>query len=203
MNTFAQLWADLAAMKVRISQDPKELEWLFDHAHEIGARHMLEVGSRNGGSLYILAHAVANGGKIVAVDLPYGPWGTKDSALDLERVRATLQKQGYEVELILGDSSSPAVVQKVHAALPAGVDFVFVDGDHSYTGVRNDFCNYFELLTDTGLMAFHDVWPRPAEPEIEVPKLWAEFAPRYSGEICVAHAASPGIGILHRLPPVP
>ncbi len=37
--------------------------------------------------------------------------------------------------------------------------FIFVDGDHTYEGVRQDIINYFPLLAPGGIMAFHDYLP--------------------------------------------
>lgn len=37
--------------------------------------------------------------------------------------------------------------------------FIFVDGDHSYEGVRQDILNYFPLLAPGGIMIFHDYLP--------------------------------------------
>jgi predicted O-methyltransferase YrrM len=37
--------------------------------------------------------------------------------------------------------------------------FIFVDGDHSYEGVKQDIINYFPLLKPGGIMMFHDYLP--------------------------------------------
>ncbi|MCA1990568.1 MAG: class I SAM-dependent methyltransferase [Coleofasciculus sp. S288] len=37
--------------------------------------------------------------------------------------------------------------------------FIFVDGDHTYEGVRQDIINYFPLLAPGGIMMFHDYLP--------------------------------------------
>lgn len=36
------------------------------------------------------------------------------------------------------------------------IDFLFIDGDHSYEGVKADFELYSKLLTDRGIIAIHD-----------------------------------------------
>jgi cephalosporin hydroxylase len=38
-------------------------------------------------------------------------------------------------------------------------EFIFVDGDHSYAGVKQDILNYYPLLAPGGIMAFHDYLP--------------------------------------------
>jgi len=37
--------------------------------------------------------------------------------------------------------------------------FIFVDGDHTYEGVRRDIIDYFPLLAPGGIMMFHDYLP--------------------------------------------
>jgi hypothetical protein len=37
------------------------------------------------------------------------------------------------------------------------VDFLFIDGDHSYEGVKKDFEMYSPLVKSGGLIAFHDI----------------------------------------------
>lgn len=37
--------------------------------------------------------------------------------------------------------------------------FIFIDGDHSYEGVRQDILDYFPLLAPGGIMVFHDYLP--------------------------------------------
>ena len=36
------------------------------------------------------------------------------------------------------------------------LDFVFIDGDHSYEGVKIDFDLYSNILSDRGIIAIHD-----------------------------------------------
>jgi hypothetical protein len=36
-------------------------------------------------------------------------------------------------------------------------DIIFIDGDHSYEGVKNDYINSLPLLEDNGYMIFHDI----------------------------------------------
>lgn len=39
---------------------------------------------------------------------------------------------------------------------PNGIDFAFIDGCHSYLGVRNDFAAVYPRIKSTGIIAFHD-----------------------------------------------
>lgn len=55
------------------------------------------------------------------------------------------------------------------------VDFLMIDGDHSYEGVRQDFEMYHALVRNGGLIAFHDVAINPDVPEYGVAKFWQEL----------------------------
>ena len=39
------------------------------------------------------------------------------------------------------------------------LDFLFIDGDHAFKGVKSDFQLYSELVRPGGLIAFHDIIP--------------------------------------------
>lgn len=58
-------------------------------------------------------------------------------------------------EEIIADSHAPEVRQKL-AKYENAVDFAFVDGDHSYRGLRQDIFLVTPLLKDYGVMALHD-----------------------------------------------
>lgn len=50
-------------------------------------------------------------------------------------------------------------------------DLIFIDGDHTYEGVKKDFNLYKNLLSDRGYIAFHDIDPNHI------------FAGNYAGEV--------------------
>jgi hypothetical protein len=45
------------------------------------------------------------------------------------------------------------------------VDFLFIDGDHSYDGVRRDWDDWTPLVREGGRVALHDAHPEAAWPE--------------------------------------
>ena len=55
------------------------------------------------------------------------------------------------------------------------LDFLFIDGDHTYEGVRKDFEMYGKLVVKGGVIAFHDIVPGPPESVGGVPKFWNEI----------------------------
>jgi cephalosporin hydroxylase len=79
------------------------------------------------------------------------------------------------LELIEGDSHDPGTLERVRELVrPGSVDLLFVDGDHTYEGVRADFELYGPLVRPGGLIAFHDVLPH-SQAGSEVDRFWREI----------------------------
>ena len=58
---------------------------------------------------------------------------------------------------IIGSSAEPRVIERAKTlSTSQKYDFLLIDGDHSYDGVRNDTLNYFDIVRDGGYIAFHD-----------------------------------------------
>jgi predicted O-methyltransferase YrrM len=79
------------------------------------------------------------------------------------------------------------------------VDFVFIDGDHSYEGVKTDFEMFSRLVRRGGIIALHDIVINPAETGCEVSKFWDEIKqPKYECSEIVSdwNQGWSGIGLL-------
>jgi hypothetical protein len=59
------------------------------------------------------------------------------------------------------------------------LDYLFVDGDHTYSGVQRDFELYSPLVRSGGIVAFHDIVTHGQESACQVPKFWNEVKHRY------------------------
>lgn len=135
-----------------LEQNDKEFLPLLEHMR--GSTSVLEIGSRYGKSLECFAHCSAPGARIVAVDLPYADHGGQtDPAPILRQTISDISRTGREAHLIIGDSHDPKVVEMVRQHGP--FDFVFIDGDHSYEGVKADWENYGPMAKK--IVAFHDI----------------------------------------------
>jgi len=72
---------------------------------------------------------------------------------------------------ILGDSYSPTTINKLVEMLKGRpIDLLFIDGDHSYEGVKQDY-EIFGQMTKH-IIAFHDIFVVP-----DVKQFWAELRP--------------------------
>jgi cephalosporin hydroxylase len=71
-----------------------------------------------------------------------------------------------------GYSNDEKVISEVYAKVP-NVDFLFIDGNHSYDSVLCDFLLYYPIVKKGGLIGFHDT--KLSENNIGVPKLISEI----------------------------
>lgn len=177
----------------------EEIDALATLIRERGCRSLLEVGSKFGGSLDVLARAMPIGSRVVSVDMPGGTKLWRESEPALKGVIAALKADGYDTSVIWGDSTDAAVIRAVTALGP--YDAIFIDANHTEPFVRQDWANYGPL----GMMvAFHDIaWRRAPEwvgVRIDVPKVWDELTreyPHVAFRFCPT-GKNNGIGVLFR-----
>ena len=111
-------------------------------------------------------------------------------------------KPKQNLHLIRADSHSEKTlkeVQKIFQKEP--LDFLFIDGDHSYEGVKRDFELYSPLVKEGGLIGLHDILPRQDLPNIQVERFWKEIKDQYkSREIIGAEGTGRtfGYGLVHK-----
>jgi predicted O-methyltransferase YrrM len=166
-------------------QHPVELERLLEWVKE--ADSILEIGCRYGANLRAMAHAM-KGKKIVGVDLPDAEGWEGDSPFEeLKRTVRELQGEGFEATLIVGNSHAPDTLSR--AAEHAPFDVVFIDGDHSYKGAKQDW-EYYGPLGKT--VIFHDIAKQGITTQVW--KLWAELRKTHQYEEFIAKNSVMGIG---------
>jgi len=78
------------------------------------------------------------------------------------------------------NSHSPATLEKLMQILNGSpIDFLRIDGDHTYKGVKHDFDFYSPLVAPDGLIAFHDIVPALHNDACQVHVFWGEIKDRY------------------------
>jgi Methyltransferase domain len=184
--------------ETNILQDLNEFEQFLKFIRKHNIKRYLEIGSKNGGSLWRIGKTLPKGSRIVSVDLPHGDTSFKESKPHLEACVSQLKSIGYDAHLFLGDSTDPDIVERVRALSP--FDLIFIDGNHTEPFVRKDWQNYGEM---SNLIAFHDIgWyreiPNSKKMPIDVPKVWKEIKKEYRHIEIRACVQDNGIGILWR-----
>jgi predicted O-methyltransferase YrrM len=178
-------------------QKPQELSELLWLVEEHKPRNVLEIGTYTGGTLLCLCRLAQPGGTIVSVDRPFGA----GRGYTEERASEMLEhfpRDGQKLHLVQDDSQLPSTLAQVEAALDgAKLDFLLIDGDHSYEGVKSDFEMYSPLVESSGLIAFHDILEHPPESGCEVASYWYEIRDGYEyREIAAPPWSWGGIGVL-------
>ncbi len=76
-------------------------------------------------------------------------------------------------------------------------DYIYIDADHSYKGVKNDFRLFWSKLRKNGFMVFHDITVKKEEgvPPFGVWKFWKEI--KNKNKISFNYPIS-GLGILQK-----
>ena len=71
------------------------------------------------------------------------------------------------------DSHDPKTVRRLERLLAGrSIDFLLIDGDHSYEGVKRDWELYEPLVTPGGLIAFHDILRHEEQSRGSFPARW-------------------------------
>lgn len=144
MSAFSELWDFVLRRTQRgviTVQERNELEHVFNLIH--GCESYLEIGTAEGNSLYVLAHALKRGAKITCVDL-----GEAHTKPHQEEIRKLLPD--YEIGMFHGDSTNLDTYPKKEQH-----DVVLIDGGHDYHTVLSD-CEMYGHLAKKYLL-FHDI----------------------------------------------
>lgn len=133
-----------------------------------GAGSYLEVGSCYGHGLRLMAPHLKPRAMMVSVDLCRGVQTLEgvDTGLYLKQTLRDLEGKGYLTEVIAGNSHDAHIEERARGFGP--YDAVFIDGDHDYEGVKQDWETYGFMGKIVG---FHDIFHR----DHGVSQLWQEL----------------------------
>jgi len=160
---------------------------------------IIEIGTARGGTLFLFTKVASIDALLISIDLPGGPSGQ-----GYPKVKIPLYKSfalpTQNLILIRANSHDFAILNKVKAILKGRkVDFLFLDGDHTYQGVKRDFEMYSPLVQKDGIIGFHDIHlPISPNSTLGVFKLWNKIKKDYNYEEIVQdwNEKHIGIGIL-------
>ena len=128
---------------------------LYGLARSIKPKVCVEIGSARGKSACAVGLALRRngGGKLYAID-PHSvtTWNDKDSVDSFAIINAHLQKAELTewVEIVRKTSGDAA------KGWNKKIDLIFIDGDHSYEGVKADWELFLPHLSEFGVVVFHD-----------------------------------------------
>ena len=139
---------------------------------------VMEIGTAAGGVFYALCQLAPKDATLISIDLPTGDYG--DGRIHgVGEFRAHVRK-GQNAHFIREDSHKPKVKKEVLKILGGrSVDFLLIDGDHTYKGVKKDWEMYSPLVK-SGIVVFHDICHHNTIPECRVEDVWREVKSKYS-----------------------
>jgi hypothetical protein len=181
-------------------QDEQELRSFKLLLRKHVVRRYLEIGAQHGDTFYAVMHALPAGSYGVAVDLPGGAWGVENSRVSLTRAVERIKAHRREAVALFGDSHLLSTAQHIRKLGP--FDAVFIDGDHTLSGVARDWELYGPMAR---LVAFHDIvgdarYDNAHLPPVEVPILWQRIKNAgYKVHELVTPGSAMGIGVVEML----
>jgi len=187
------------AKHIKPMQYPEELVELAKVIYTKKPKTILEIGTARGGTLFLASQLADDNALIISIDLPNGMYGGgyPDWKIPLYK---SFKKKNQTIELIQGDSHSKEIFEKLKTVLNGRkIDYLFIDGDHTYEGVKFDFEAYSKLLNTNAIVGFHDIIEdRSDVPNHFVNKYWNEVKTnyRYKEFVKDRNQSKLGIGIL-------
>lgn len=148
----AGLFASTSLDHAVISMPIRQAAYLFGLIRQTKARKVIEIGRYKGGSTLVIAAAMGGEGEFWSIDI-----GDKEARLHDSKLCRPFDQQiadactrlGLQVNLLVGDS------RKIEVDT-GEIDLVFIDGDHSYEGVKNDFERFGKRVRIGGAVLFDD-----------------------------------------------
>jgi predicted O-methyltransferase YrrM len=186
--------------RIFANQYPAEISALCELARSIQPKIILEIGTSQGGTLYLFSRLVQPGGLIISIDKPGEPGSVRPVMRAVYRTFG--KKNGAQVMTLDRDSHAQSTHAEV-ANLLAGrsVDLLFIDGDHSYEGVKADFHSYRQWVAPNGIVGLHDIAHSDEHRTIKVARFWRELTTQglQLQSIIAKPGVSPGIGIVRNI----
>lgn len=123
-----------------------------------GAVIAVEVGTYQGVSAGRIAAALDPNGVLFCVDPWSGGTGGVDPCFEICKRHLTRTRTQNRIRIVRGYS------RDVAEQLPGKVDFAFIDGDHSWSGIETDWNLIVERMVSSGIVCLHDTAIPPTEP---------------------------------------
>jgi predicted O-methyltransferase YrrM len=185
---------------IRPTQIESEFRRLAALIQKIQPRYAMEIGTLKGGTLYPLCRLAHPQAQIISLDFPGGEFGGGYPKLEMPMLWKFRQPH-QRLHLLRADSHSSRTKDRVTRVLRGHrLDYLFIDADHTYEGVKSDFEMYGPLVRCGGVIAFHDIVRPTIVKECKVDVFWNEVKLRYKHEEFIEDPEQGGfgIGVLYR-----
>ena len=110
---------------------------LYKYCKKVSSGVLVEIGRKYGGSTVLMSSSLVQG-HLYSIDI-----------VEHQCVYEYTKSYKDKITFITGDS------KMVEWDIP--IDLIFIDGDHSYEGVKNDIKKFTPHIKKNGYVIFHDV----------------------------------------------
>jgi cephalosporin hydroxylase len=199
-NIFCHIPLKYVGWPIAPLQIEGELHTLLSILKKYNIHRMLEVGTAQGGTLFLFTRIISPDSTVISLDLPERIIGGGYKNFKIPFYRS-FAKKSQHIYLVKNDSHSPSSLLKVNSILQKQkIDFLFIDGDHTYKGVEQDYLMYSPLVRKGGLIAFHDICKHPPSWGCEVNKFWNEIKAQYLHKEIIEKPRQnwAGIGVIYK-----
>jgi predicted O-methyltransferase YrrM len=122
----------------------------------------VEIGAYCGGSASLMMYR--NNTKIISIDIG----DPIDPRITIDNVESNNKHENF-YRYILGNSQNGSTIDYLKEILDGDkIDILFIDGDHSYDGIVEDFNNYVDFVNDGGFIVFDDYNDIMFSPEVKI-----------------------------------
>ena len=178
---------DRAFAKYGMQQKRTEIKQLMEFVKNKGCKNMIEIGTATLGTTYAIGNCLKQGSILITIDLKQ-----HFTTEQFVEVWTELGQKGVDLKHCIADSHKEKTNWIVSNVLKEEkADLLWIDGDHSYKGVKQDYEMYKEFVNDGGIIAFHDIlgseYHHKAGCEVDI--LWKEIRGE-KWEICYTEEKS-------------
>jgi len=185
---------------IQLHQIKSEIIKLLEIIRASQPKTILEIGTLNGGTLFLFSRIANKDALLISIDLPKVKFSNFQFDWRVPLIkRFSLPHQ--KLKLIRANSHKTSTLYQVKKLLDGKkLDFLFIDADHSYEGVKKDFEMYSPLVKTGGIIAFHDIVPSSSELTNTIHEFWKQIKNQFHAEEIIENVnqAAGGIGVIKR-----
>lgn len=182
--------------RIHAEQDRFEIQEMAKLVSSKSPKVIVEIGTYKGGTLFIWTRTNPQAELVVSIDLPGGQYGGGyDSRREKLYSLFAYDRPGTRMKFIRGNSHESETAESLKRMLNGRpIDFLYIDADHTYTGVKTDFELYFPMVAKNGIIGFHDI--RNMKSNHQVKDFWVEIKGRFEHREILGQDTKTGNGVL-------
>ncbi len=189
---------------LNLQQTRSEIIQLLGMVKKGNPKYILEIGTLDGGTIFLFSRIARKDALLISIDLPKGKIGAPDSKLRVYsdwriHIIKRFSQLNQRLELIRANSHDTRTLYLIKQILDGKkLDFMFIDADHSFNGVKKDFEMYSPLVKKGGIIALHDIVPTPYGDTVN--KFWENIKNKFDFEEIIEDRSQKagGIGVLKK-----